>query len=53
MVLGPGWAAGRLAWEASAAGLALPRLGMMLARAARPSRSGLRPALRAPLTGLP
>jgi len=30
----------------------LPRLGMMVARAAGPSRSGLRPALRAPLTRL-
>ncbi len=30
----------------------LPRLGMMVARAAGLSRSGLRPALRAPLTRL-
>jgi hypothetical protein len=34
-------------------GAPLPRRGVIVARAGVRSRSGLRPALRAPLTGLP
>jgi hypothetical protein len=52
-----GWRAGRSRggwwWRGLVVGRdPLPRLGMMVARAAGRSRSGLRPALRAPLTRL-